>query len=111
MAIGIVNEINFQEEVIEKGGPAMIIFSAVWCGPCKQLSKVVESIMPDLETKITIRKVMVDDSPKLSNDFGVRSIPTTIFMHNGEEVSRIMGSQNQRRILTCIDQLFAKGYA
>lgn len=111
MAINIVDETNFQEEVVEKDGLAMIIFSAVWCGPCRQLSKVVESMMPDLETRVTIRKVMVDDSPNLSNNFGVRSIPTTIFMHNGEEVSRIMGSQNQSRILKSIDQLSAKGYA
>ena len=70
---------------------AMVDFWADWCGPCKMLSPVVESIGSQYEGKALVGKVNVDEEPELARRFGVMNIPTVVFLKNGQEIDRKVG--------------------
>ena len=70
---------------------AMVDFWADWCGPCKMLSPVVESIGSQYEGKVLVGKVNVDEEPELAVRYGVMSIPTVIFFKDGKEIARKVG--------------------
>ena len=72
-------------------GTAMVDFWASWCGPCKMLSPVVESIAAQFDGKVLVGKVNVDEEPDLARRFGVMSIPTVVFLKNGREFDRKVG--------------------
>ena len=71
--------------------PAIIDLYADWCGPCKMLSPVVESLADQYEGKVLVGKVNVDEEPDLARRFGVMSIPTVVFLKNGQEFDRKVG--------------------
>ena len=70
---------------------AMVDFWADWCGPCKMLSPVVESIADQFDGKVLVGKVNVDEEPELARRFGVMNIPTVVFLKNGQEIDRKVG--------------------
>ena len=70
---------------------AMVDFWADWCGHCKMLSPVVESIGSQYEGKVLVGKVNVDEEPELARRFGVMNIPTVVFLKNGQEIDRKVG--------------------
>ena len=79
------------DAAVEAAPLAMVDFWASWCGPCKMLSPVVESIADQYEGKVLVGKVNVDEEPDLARRFGVMSIPTVVFLKNGKEFDRKVG--------------------
>ena len=75
----------------------ILYFSAAWCGPCKQLSPVMERLKS--EGKINYKKINVDTDTLLSPKYGVRNIPTLILLNNGNEINRLVGAQPEQSIL------------
>lgn len=73
----------------------ILYFSAPWCGPCKQLGPIMES----LSGQINYRKINVDNDTELSTKYGVRNIPTLILVKDGEAVNRTTGLQSKQQIL------------
>ena len=73
----------------------ILYFSAPWCGPCKQLGPIMES----LSGQINYRKINVDNDTELSTKHGVRNIPTLVLLENGEAVNRTTGLQSKQQIL------------
>lgn len=82
---------NF-EETVSGDGITLIDFWAEWCGPCRMIGPVVEELSNDYEGKAVIGKVNVDENPGVSAQFGIRSIPTILFIKNGEVVDRNVGA-------------------
>ena len=76
---------------VEAAPLAMVDFWAVWCGPCKMLSPVMDSIAEQYGDKVLVAKVNVDEEPDLARQFGVMSIPTVVFLKNGREFERKVG--------------------
>lgn len=83
---------NFQTEVLESDKVSMVDFWAEWCGPCKMVGPVVEEIAKDFEGKAVVGKVNVDNERDIAGQFGITSIPTILYIKNGEVVDRHVGN-------------------
>jgi thioredoxin 1 len=88
----VLDEKNFDGEVLNSSLPVMVDFWAIWCGPCKVLSPIVEELGRDYEGKIKVGKVNVDENNALSNKYGIMSIPTLKFFKGGKIVGELIGA-------------------
>ena len=79
-----ITDENFETEVLKSSKLTLVDFWAEWCGPCKQVSPILEEIASDSDFKITIAKVNIDENPRTPTNYGVRSIPTLMLFSNGE---------------------------
>jgi len=82
-------EDTFQSEVLEAQTPSVVDFTATWCGPCKQLAPIVEGLANDYAGTVQVGKVDVDESQGVAAKYGIRSVPTILFIQNGEVVDKI----------------------
>jgi thioredoxin 1 len=83
---------NFNDQVLSTEGIALVDFWAAWCGPCKALAPVIESIASEYKGQITVHKLNVDENPHTASQYEIRGIPTTLVFKNGELVDRIVGA-------------------
>ncbi len=83
-------------EVLAQDQLVMIDFWAEWCGPCRQVGPIVEALATEYEGKAVIGKVDVDSNPEASTKYGIRSIPTILFIKNGEVVAKHVGSATKQ---------------
>ncbi len=87
----IVNDTNFEAEVINSELPVLIDFWAPWCGPCNMVSPIVEELADDYAGKLKVCKVNVDEAPGVSRQYGIRAIPTLMVFKGGEVVDQQIG--------------------
>ncbi len=99
----VLTEANFNETT--KEGVVMVDFFAQWCGPCKMIAPVIDELAEEYKGKATISKVDVDASQGLAAEFGVRSIPTILFIKNGEVKDVITGAASKESLQEKIDGL------
>ena len=92
MSVLTINEKSFESEVVNSELPVLIDFWAEWCGPCKEISPILDEINNEMHKKIKIVKVNIDDNPNIPNQYGVQSIPTLIIFKKGEIVGTKVGS-------------------
>lgn len=90
---------------IISNGPAIVDFWATWCGPCKMLGPVIEQLSDDLDGKIPVCKLDVDECRETATKYGVMSIPTVIYFKNGVEVKRLVGVQTKDKLLDAAKEL------
>ena len=100
----IITENNFSE-ITAAGGLIIIDFWATWCGPCRMLSPIVDELADELAGKVTVAKCNVDDCPDIAADYGIRSIPTLIFLKDGQVVERSVGVRSKEDLLGIINSL------
>ena len=94
---------NFEE--VTKEGVSMVDFWAPWCGPCRMIAPVIEELATDFEGKANICKVNTDEEQDLAVKYGIRSIPTILFMKNGEVVDTMVGSSSKQAFTDKINSL------
>jgi len=88
----ILDEKNFDQEVLASNLPVMVDFWAVWCGPCKVLSPIVEELANEYAGKIKVGKINVDENNSIAMKYGVMSIPTLKFFKGGKQVGEMIGA-------------------
>ncbi len=84
MATVTVDKNNFRSDVLEAKEPVVVDFWAEWCGPCKMIGPSLEEIATELNGKVKVAKLNIDENPELAAQFGVRSIPTLMIFKGGE---------------------------
>jgi len=90
---------NFEEEVLKSDMPVLVDFYAVWCGPCQMMAPVVEEIAQEMEGKVKVGKMNVDENPLTAEKYGIMSIPTLILFKNGEAVKTLVGFRGKEEII------------
>ncbi|NCB37283.1 MAG: thioredoxin [Erysipelotrichia bacterium] len=86
-----LNNTNFDTEVKNFSGSVLVDFWAPWCGPCRMMTPIIDSLATKYAGKVKIAKINVDDSPDIAAKFNVASIPTLIFFKNGQAIHTSTG--------------------
>ena len=100
-----ITEKNFEQEVLKSDIPVLVDFWAVWCGPCRMVTPVVEEISEEYSGKVKVGKLNVDDNPSLASKYKVMSIPTLMLFKEGAVVDHIIGAQGKAQIKAMIDKV------
>lgn len=104
MALAITKD-NY-ESTLASGKPVVIDFWAEWCGPCRMLTPIIEEMAKEYEGKAVIGKCDVEGADEIAAKFGVRNIPTVIFLKNGEVVDKQVGACKKGDLVAKLEKLF-----
>ena len=94
-AVPAVTDSDFEAEVLRSSKPVLVDFWATWCGPCRMIAPVVESLASELGEKIKVVKMDTDANPKTPMELGIRSIPTVVIFKDGRAEGRTVGYSPQ----------------
>jgi len=82
-----VNDLNFDTEVLQADAPVLVDFSAVWCGPCKQIAPLIDQLADEYVDKVKVTHLDIDESPGIASKYGIRGVPTLMVFKGGELVA------------------------
>lgn len=93
-----VTDSTFQTEVLNSSTPVLVDFWAEWCAPCRALGPKLEEVAGELEGKVKIVKMNVDENPATPGQFGIRGIPAMLLFKDGKQVGELVGNHPKERI-------------
>ncbi len=100
-----VTDSNFEEEVVKSDIPVLVDFWAEWCMPCKMVSPILKEIAEEMEGKIKVAKLNVDNSPQAAGQYGIRSIPSLLIFKSGSVAEQMIGALPKKAIKEKIDNV------
>ena len=100
-----VNDANFEAEVLKCALPVMVDFYATWCGPCKQLTPIIEALAKDYAGKLKVVKLDIDEAPAVASSHGIMAVPTVILFKGGAEKTKFTGFRPRLALETEIKKL------
>ena len=83
---------SFNDDVLDSEKPVLVDFWAEWCGPCKSIAPSLEEISNEMNDKLLVAKINIDENPKIAQEYNIRSIPALMIFKEGKKVSEIMGA-------------------
>jgi thioredoxin 1 len=102
-----LNDATFASEALDATVPVVVDLWAPWCGPCKMLTPILEDLAEEYADSIKVVKINVDESPSIATKYNVVSIPTLLFIKNGEVVDQHVGLLARGPLQQKIDKLLA----
>ena len=100
-----VTDNDFGEQVIHSGTPVLVDFWAEWCGPCRALGPVIETLSEEYARQVKIAKVDVDANPQVAMQYGIRSIPTVMLFDKGQIVDTFIGVRPKSDYAASLDKV------
>ena len=99
-----ITDANFNEYA-NSGKPMVLDFWAEWCGPCRMVSPIIDELAQEYAGRVVIGKMDVDNNDEVVGQFGIRNIPTVLFLKNGEMVDKIVGATSKDKFVEKIEAL------
>ncbi len=93
------------DEVLQSDKLVVIDFWAEWCGPCKMVGPIIDEIGEEYKDKVVVGKLDVDNNDETTSKYGIRNIPTVLFIKNGEVVDKVVGAAPKKNFTDKIDKL------
>ncbi len=100
-----IKQANF-DELVAQGKPMVVDFWAEWCGPCRMMAPIVDELAEEYGDRAVIGKCNVEDNDDITMKYGVRNIPTIIFLKNGELVDKQVGACSKDDLKAKLEKLF-----
>src|SRR5688500_17473193 len=94
----VIDDDNFENEVLGSTEPFLLDFSATWCGPCKALAPVVEKLARATSGTLRVGTIDIDDAPEVAARYGIRGAPTILVFRDGKEAARHVGVTTEKRL-------------
>ncbi|OED37655.1 thioredoxin [PVC group bacterium (ex Bugula neritina AB1)] len=104
MSVVVLNPENFSGEVLDTDKPVVVDFYAEWCGPCKMVGPVIETLSEEYGEEVKFAKLDIDQGQSLAAQYGVASVPTLILFKGGEKVDQLVGAHPKGRIKDFVDK-------
>lgn len=104
MEISKISGEEFKEQVLNSEKPVLIDFYADWCGPCRVMSPIVEDVAKEVSENVKVVKINVDEENELTMKYGISSIPTLVFIKNGEVVRNLVGIRDKDELVEFINK-------
>lgn len=98
---------NFETEVLQSKLPVLVDFYADWCGPCKMMGPIVAELAKELDGRVRVGKLNVDDTPDIAARYKVMSIPTFLIVKDGEVKATITGAVSKSELINKLEQVSA----
>lgn len=102
MAVKILTDSNWDDTILDK--PAVVHFKADWCGPCRMTGPVLEKLSNEKGDSIIFGSVDVDENHYTPEKYSIRTIPTTLFFHNGEKLGELLGAFSKHQVESMIER-------
>ncbi len=104
----IVTDAEFQAKVLQSPLPVIVDFWATWCTPCRAIAPTLDRMAVELDGRLIVAKVDVDENPAFAQQFGVQGIPTLLMVFQGKEVSRVVGALPEAKLKDAVADFLSK---
>ncbi len=105
MSLVHVSDDSFETDVLKAENPVLVDFWAEWCGPCKMIAPALEEIAHEMNGRLTIAKMNIDDNPLTPQKYGVRGIPTLMLFKNGEVAATKVGAVAKNQLQEWVESV------
>jgi thioredoxin 1 len=105
--VKIVTDASWEADVLKADKPVLVDFWAPWCGPCRMVAPVIEEIATEYAGKVAVAKMNTDENPRVSQTYGIRSIPTVALFQDGAPVTGIVGAVPKKHFNEMLDKHLA----
>ncbi len=95
---------NFEQSVLKAGAPVLVDFWAEWCAPCRRIAPTVDALATELDGRVLVGKLNVDDNPTVPMRYGIRGIPTLLLFKAGQIVESVVGLTDKESLKRMIEK-------